>query len=392
VLARATDTGGNATDTDRIVVALVQDATGPRLIGRHPATDAVVFAFEAIVMRFNEPLNPATLTAASFRLSAAGDDGTLGTADDLPVAGELAYDADANLLAYVPSARLPSGRYRASLNPVVTDLAGNPLANPLTWDFTVLDLGGANGPDSDGDGIADLLERLLGLDPRNPLDAERDLDGDGLGTATELRLGLNPLASDSDGNGINDREDDADHDGLSNGEEIARGTDPLKFDTDGDGWSDEAEITAHSDPLSAASKPFVGAFARPAVELLAPRAVSAPGAVVGVTLAKPAVELLAPRAVFGSGGTSGITLARPPVEVLAPRVVFGSEGSFGMTFARPPLELLAPRVVFGSGSSVGITLARPPLEVLAPEVDPGPRILPGPTLARPPLTLEFKSE
>jgi RHS repeat-associated protein len=72
-------------------------------------------------------------------------------------------------------------------------------------------------PDTDGDGLTDAEEAVLGTDPRNP-----DTDGDGLTDGAEVRV---------------------------------HRTDPLRADTDGDGASDGAEVAAGSDPLDAGSVP-----------------------------------------------------------------------------------------------------------------------------------------
>jgi hypothetical protein len=83
--------------------------------------------------------------------------------------------------------------------------------------------GGNSGPvnyflDSDGDGLPDWFELLIGTDPFNP-----DTDGDG----------------------------------LTDGEEVLRyHTNPLKADTDGDGYSDGEEVKASSDPLDPLSTPL----------------------------------------------------------------------------------------------------------------------------------------
>lgn len=63
--------------------------------------------------------------------------------------------------------------------------------------------------DSDGDGLSDAEELLLGTDPYNP-----DTDADGLSDYCEVNIGTNPLLYDSDG------------DGYSDGYEYYAGTDP----------------------------------------------------------------------------------------------------------------------------------------------------------------------
>lgn len=88
--------------------------------------------------------------------------------------------------------------------------------------------------DSDGDGLSDAQEAILGTDPRNP-----DTDGDGLTDGEEvLKYGTNPLKRDTDG------------DLLSDWDEIfVYGTNPNNPDTDGDGWSDGLEVAQGTNPL-----------------------------------------------------------------------------------------------------------------------------------------------
>lgn len=89
-------------------------------------------------------------------------------------------------------------------------------------------LSGVN-PDTDGDGVWDLREAMIGTDPTNP-----DTDGDGLWDGLECEAGTDPSSRDTDG------------DGLWDGQEVKKywyddyytGTDPLKRDTDGDGVGD----------------------------------------------------------------------------------------------------------------------------------------------------------
>jgi gliding motility-associated-like protein len=59
-----------------------------------------------------------------------------------------------------------------------------------------------NAADCDGDGLTNLREKTLGI---NPLLV--DTDGDGLSDAVELTLGTNPLIQDTDGDGIADNRD-----------------------------------------------------------------------------------------------------------------------------------------------------------------------------------------
>ncbi|MFO0592911.1 MAG: choice-of-anchor L domain-containing protein [Polyangiaceae bacterium] len=101
------------------------------------------------------------------------------------------------------------------------------------------------GPDSDGDGLSDIREAILGTNPANP-----DSDGDTIADGQEVGGDLvNPVDTNADG--IIDALDpcvplalycDPDGDGISGTVEIQLGTDPLSADTDGDGLDDAIEI------------------------------------------------------------------------------------------------------------------------------------------------------
>ncbi|MFS3129989.1 hypothetical protein ACLM5J_16435, partial [Nocardioides sp. Bht2] len=78
-----------------------------------------------------------------------------------------------------------------------------------------------------------------------------DTDGDGLTDEQEVIIGTDPTNPDTDGDGTSDFDEDADGDGLTNGEEVTGSenvdfnnepTDPTKADTDGDGLTDAQEI------------------------------------------------------------------------------------------------------------------------------------------------------
>lgn len=396
VRARATDTAGNQTWSDELTLQLVPDATAPRVVRVVPDQAALLPEMTTVTAFFSEALDPASVTEATVRLLLPGADGILGTADDVPVPG-LTRDLRESVqaLAVTASGPLPPSAYRLVLAPPLADLAGNALAAPVTVDLVVFD----PTVDTDGDGLPDDVERLLGLDPlkadsngNGVPDGAEDSDRDGLTSAFEIAFGTDPRRLDSDGNSVNDGDEDRDRDGLSARRELAAGTDPLRPDTDGDGWPDEGEVTGGSDPLNPLSQPFVGALGIPPVELVAPAAVFGPGSSFGPTLAYPPVEVIAPAAVFGEGSAFGPTLANPPLEVLAPAAVFGAGSAFGPTLANPPVEVIAPAAVFGPGSAFGPTLASPPVEVLAPAARFGPGGDFGPVLAQPPATVEFLTQ
>lgn len=100
--------------------------------------------------------------------------------------------------------------------------------------------------DSDGDGIPNYYEEILGFDK-----GRADTDGDGLTDYDEfLYTDTDPLKFDSDENGISDGDEDFDEDGLRNVEEVEYKTACYMMDTDGDGLSDYEEIRIYgTNPL-----------------------------------------------------------------------------------------------------------------------------------------------
>lgn len=114
--------------------------------------------------------------------------------------------------------------------------------------------------DSDGDSLDDYYEVVVsGTDPTlmdtdgdGVCDSDEDLDEDGLTVSEEKQYGTNPLEGDIDEDYLLDGEEihiyftdpyvaDTDKDGLVDGDEIVLGTDPLNPDTDGDGILDGDE-------------------------------------------------------------------------------------------------------------------------------------------------------
>ncbi|HMO52520.1 MAG TPA: hypothetical protein PKE26_09045 [Kiritimatiellia bacterium] len=89
--------------------------------------------------------------------------------------------------------------------------------------------------DSDGDGLSDLYEQAIGLNPNSS-----DSDNDGVSDWDEIFLyGTDPLSDDSDGDGLLDGEE-------VNGTKWGIWSDPLNPDTDGDGILDGCDPYVNS--------------------------------------------------------------------------------------------------------------------------------------------------
>jgi hypothetical protein len=160
------------------------------------------------------------------------------------------------------------------------------------WALAQDTTGAVETPDSDGDGVSDVIERQIGTDPQNidtdgdtltdgdelllagPPNAQGnyyfsadpttpDTDGDGLGDAEEIGANLDPKQADSDNDGLTDDVEtaagnqlnptlaDADQDGLEDGWETGMGTNPNSKDGDNDGLDDAIEVQLGSDATSA---------------------------------------------------------------------------------------------------------------------------------------------
>ncbi len=90
--------------------------------------------------------------------------------------------------------------------PALSGISPSQTPGPPAWSFL---------EDADQDGMTDVNEILLGLDPLNPADGLSDLDGDGLSLAWEFVIGTHASLADTDADGWSDSE-----------EYLTHGTDP----------------------------------------------------------------------------------------------------------------------------------------------------------------------
>ncbi len=110
-------------------IILNQDQTGPFVLSSTPANlDIDVAATTAILVRFDEAIDPASITG-NFNLLLGGS---------TPVTGAGALLEGGTLLAVTPTAPLQYGApYNLDIATGITDLFGNPLQEPYSASFTV---------------------------------------------------------------------------------------------------------------------------------------------------------------------------------------------------------------------------------------------------------------
>jgi hypothetical protein len=124
-----TDSDGNALATEYVwsfTTGTVSDTTAPTVLSTDPdANETDVPINRSVSALFDEPLDPSTVTTATFTLTKSG-----GAA----VAGAVSYES--NTIIFKPTANLDTDTvYDANITTGVTDLAGNDFAGK-TWSFT----------------------------------------------------------------------------------------------------------------------------------------------------------------------------------------------------------------------------------------------------------------
>jgi len=303
--AKATDTGGNFAWSDTITVALVPDATPPRVTRVYPDPQSVLTTNTTTVLAyFNEPIDTTTLGGGAFYLLSAGPDTRLDSSDDFVIGGgSISYRDTLNAAVLSFTAPFPLGIYRVSVTTAVADLAGNHPTNNFQWRFAIL----SGGPNDDD-------------------------DSDGLTNAQELQLGSNPFVSDSDG------------DGWSDLDEFENGTNPT------DGNVRPQQIFLAYPPLQ--------------IDLPSPEANGTSG--VGVIVARPPLQIDLPSPdAFGNAGV-GIILALPPVQIDLPSPEANGTSGVGLVLARPPLSIDLPSPDTAGTNGLGLFLAKPPVSIKIP--------------------------
>lgn len=115
---------------------VVADVTSPTVEYRYPesasgAINSSEIQSNGIYVIFDEPVKDTTISNANFTVV----DGTRGAA---PVAGTVSYTASTRTVRFMPTTALTAlFNYTATVTTGIEDLAGNHLATPYTWQFTI---------------------------------------------------------------------------------------------------------------------------------------------------------------------------------------------------------------------------------------------------------------
>jgi hypothetical protein len=112
----------------KAVVSGSPDTTPPTVSSVSPQNGATNVPIDIVVTAtFSEAMDSSTINTTSFTLAGS------------TVSGTVTYDSDTYTATFTPDADLDYNHtYTATLSTAITDVAGNPLAEPYTWSFTIV--------------------------------------------------------------------------------------------------------------------------------------------------------------------------------------------------------------------------------------------------------------
>ncbi len=140
---RATVAGSVANRSDVVLGADVTwdfEVRAPKVTPVSPTPGSVLEELRLTEARaqFDQPIDPATVTAATVQLTEAGADGIAGNDDDgLIVPDGVDYDAANRVVRWHRAAPLTAGRYTVRLRKEIAGVSGTPLGADTTWSFDV---------------------------------------------------------------------------------------------------------------------------------------------------------------------------------------------------------------------------------------------------------------
>ena len=105
------------------------DTAGPAVSSTSPPANGSGIAINTLIAAsFSEPMDPLTVTAATF---------TLACPAGAPITGTVSYAVNGNVAAFTPAGNLPAGTpCTAKIGTGVKDVAGNALGTAYSWIFT----------------------------------------------------------------------------------------------------------------------------------------------------------------------------------------------------------------------------------------------------------------
>jgi hypothetical protein len=139
VQVRATDTGGNQTLSDPIVLNIVPDIKPPAVVATNPVAGQKIFYTPSIDILFDEAIDTNTLSQSGVSLLNLGTDGAVGGGDDTvwPIESIQTRNRDSRI-KLIPSGILSTGSYRLVVDKsILSDRAGNSIAESVSLVFPV---------------------------------------------------------------------------------------------------------------------------------------------------------------------------------------------------------------------------------------------------------------